>query len=133
MSMILIEYTCAVAFSDTDMAGVVHFASILRYVENAEHAALAELGVPVISKEGGFPKVHVECDYKSPLKFGDEVSVQMVLDEVSNRSLKWTFSVRVEEKVAATGKLVTAMVNAKGESSEIPQAWRDRLNHKLKG
>lgn len=128
MSMILTEYTCTVAFSDTDMAGVVHFTSILRYVENAEHAALAELGIPVISKEGGVPKVHVECDYKSPLRFGDEVSVQMVLDEVSNKSLKWSFSVKVKEKIAATGKLVTAMVNAKGESSDIPQAWRDLLN-----
>ena len=33
-----------VEFSDTDMAGIVHFANYLRYVESAEHALWRHLG-----------------------------------------------------------------------------------------
>lgn len=127
MSAPLTEYKRSVSFSDTDMAGVVHFTTILRYVEDAEHAALRQMDVPAISKDGGFPKVHVECDYRSPVRFGDEVCVQLELDKISTRSLSWSFVLSVKEKIAARGKIVTAMVSNKGESIEIPKEWRDKL------
>lgn len=121
-------YTRKVQFADTDMAGVVHFSTILRYVEEAEHEALIQVGVDPISKEGGFPKVRVECDYRRPLRFGDEASIEMNLLELGKSSLSWSFEITMNGAQAAEGKVVTAHVNRAGESEEIPREYRKRLS-----
>ena len=41
-----------VAFADTDLAGIVHFANFLRYAENTEHAFLRSIGLSVHTTEG---------------------------------------------------------------------------------
>lgn len=38
-----------VAFADTDASGLAHFSKMLCYVEIAEHAFLASIGIPVFS------------------------------------------------------------------------------------
>jgi len=112
-----------IPFQDTDMAGVVHYTSVLGYVELAEHAFLAELGIEVISSEGGLPKVHVDCDYLYPLKFGDRADVYLTLSKCSHRSLHWQFEIKVGEEYCAKGQMITAYVNVKGESSKLPADW----------
>ena len=110
------------------MAGVVHYSKILGYAELAEHVFLLDLGIPPISKNGGFPKVHVECDYLRPLRFGDEITIQITLAKSSTRSLHWGFEISVNDDISAKGKLVTAHVNAQGKATEIPAEWQRLLS-----
>ena len=117
----------SVPFKDTDMAGVVHYTSILGYVELAEHAFLKQLGIPPISERGGLPKVHVECDYLSPLRFGDDVLIELSLAKLSPRSIHWGFQVTVNDKISAKGKFITAHVDASGSPSEMPLHWQSLL------
>ena len=42
-----------VEFSDTDMAGIVHFSAFFKYMEAAEHELLRSLGFSVYSEVGG--------------------------------------------------------------------------------
>lgn len=121
-------YRHSIPFQDTDMAGVVHYTRILGYVELAEHAFLKQLGIPPISKTGGFPKVHTECDYLRPLRFEDEISIQLTLAKSSPRSLHWGFIISVNDEISAKGKLITAHVNAKGKPCEIPTEWQSLLS-----
>lgn len=121
-------FTKCVPFADTDMAGVVHFSRILCYVEEAEHAAMLHMGVKPIDRNGGYPKVRVECDYTSPLRLGDSVEVQMSLSAVGSRSLTWSFVIRVDGTNCATGKMVTVYTSRKGGSVELGAEDRAALS-----
>ncbi|MEO1856876.1 MAG: thioesterase family protein [Rubritalea sp.] len=120
-------YTRRVQFADTDLAGVVHFSKILCYVEEAEHFVMREVGVPAVDASGGFPKVHVDCDYRSPMRFGDEVEIKMQLEKVGEKSLVWGFTALVAGSVSAKGSLVTVYVSKLGESAQITSAHRAHL------
>lgn len=117
-----------VPFVDTDMAGIVHFSKILAYAEEAEHAAMELLGVPVMNKSGGFPKVHVDCDYRIPLRFGDVLAVDLELTRVGDSSLTWQFEINVTSGLAAKGSMVTVYVSSEGKPCGIPATIRAELN-----
>ena len=55
-----------VEFADTDLAGIVHFANFLRYVESAEHAFFRSLGFSIHSSDGsrheGWPRIEVAAN-----------------------------------------------------------------------
>ncbi len=108
-----------VAFSETDMAGIVHFSNYFRYMELAEDAFFRELGTDLIRREEGevygWPRVRASCDFKGPLAFGDEVEIVLRVKEVKVRAIEFVFSLfRIEdgqrgEKVAR-GRLTTVQV-----------------------
>ncbi len=101
-----------VAFADTDASGRAHFTAILRYVEEAEHAFFAARGVAVIGDQHGWPRVHVDCDYRAPLAFGDEVEVLIVVQVVGKTSIKYTFTAKKGEQVCAEGSMVIVRVES---------------------
>jgi len=74
-----------VEFSETDMAGIVHFANFFRWMEAAEHAFFRSMGLSVHghTAEGmyGWARVHAACDYRAPLRYEDEVEVKILVRE----------------------------------------------------
>lgn len=92
------KITRRVEFSDTDMAGIVHYSNFFRYMEAAEHAFFRSLGFSVVTSQVdppvGWPRVHAECDYQQPLRFEDEVEVHMIVAEKRSKSLKYLFRFR---------------------------------------
>ncbi|MBC2601779.1 acyl-CoA thioesterase [Puniceicoccus vermicola] len=108
-----------VAFSETDMAGIVHFSNYFRYMELAEAAFFAKLEEELIHREEGqvhgWPRVRASCDYKAPISFGEEVEIVLMVKEVKVRAIEFAFAMyRVEngergEKIAR-GKLTTVHV-----------------------
>ena len=42
-----------VEFSETDMAGIVHYSNFFRYMEAAEHAFFRSLGLSIHKQPGG--------------------------------------------------------------------------------
>jgi acyl-CoA thioester hydrolase len=87
-----------VEFSDTDMAGIVHYSNFFRYMETAEHAFFRSLGHSVVMPQFdpplGLPRVHAECDYLHPLRFEDEVEIRLLVVEKTARSLSYRFRFR---------------------------------------
>jgi len=87
-----------VEFSETDMAGIVHFSNFFRYMETAEHAFFRALGRSVVLKDFdpplGLPRVHACCEYFKPLRFEDEVEVHFVVAEKGDKSLTYCFRFR---------------------------------------
>src|SRR5204862_5530715 len=77
--------TRQVQFSETDMAGLMHFSNFFRFMETAEHGFYRSLGFSVVDLSRhprfGWPRVHAECDYKKPLRFEDMVEVQVLVAE----------------------------------------------------
>src|SRR6187455_2087355 len=85
-----------VEFSDTDMAGIMHFSNFFKFMETAEHGFYRSLGYSVILRGYdpplGFPRVHADCSYKQPLRFEDDVEVQLLVQEKKAKAL--TFQCR---------------------------------------
>lgn len=117
-----------VQFSDTDMAGIMHFANFFRFMERAEHAFFRSLGYSIMERREkvpadqrvGWPRVHASCDYLSPLRFEDEVDVEVLIDEIRTRSLKYIFRVRkADGTLAAEGKIAVVCVRKDPETREM--------------
>ena len=101
-----------VAFSDTDMAGLVHFPNYLKYVEDAEYSYLRSVGLDVIidTPEGklGFPRIHIECDYAHPARYGDRLRIELYTTITGGKTIEHRFHIHSEGRETAHGLLTTA-------------------------
>ena len=129
-----------VEFSDTDMAGIMHFTNFFRYMEAAEHAFFRSLGFSIhttgFAEPIGWPRVHAHCDFRYPLRFEDEVEIWLRVREKKSKSIVYSFVFRKlnEEPVreVARGTLAVACVRrdqpgGKMTGVPIPQAIADRI------
>jgi acyl-CoA thioester hydrolase len=112
------KMTHRVEFADTDTAGIIHFASYFRYMEVTEHAFFRSLGFSIMTRTPefhvGWPRVHVSCDFKRPLRFEDEVEVHLRVREKREKSLSYDFIFRTVNGVpgveVARGSLTVVCV-----------------------
>src|SRR5687768_11836938 len=130
-----------VEFSDTDMAGIVHFANFFRYMETAEHGFYRSLGFSVILNQFdpplGFPRVNASCDYKRPLRFEDEVEIHILVKEKRSRVLTYFFRFSKmprhgeRKTLVATGQVTVVCVahdkNGKMEAVPIPATLAEKI------
>src|SRR5580693_4149637 len=90
--------TRRVEFSDTDMAGIMHYANFFRFMETAEHAFFRTLGFSIVMGKVdpplAWPRVHAECDFKAPLYFEDEVEIHLLVSEKKSKALSYIFKFR---------------------------------------
>jgi acyl-CoA thioester hydrolase len=125
------KLTRRVEFAETDMAGIVHFSNFFRYMENAEHAFYRSLGASVIMNNHqpplGFPRVHAECDYRRPLRFEENLEIQLLVREKKSKVLSYLFKFRKpdpagEMEQIAHGILTVVCVahHADGSMSAMP-------------
>lgn len=134
-----------VEFSETDMAGIVHFTNFFCYMEQAEHAFYRSIGMSVMMKDGertiSWPRVRASCDWKKPLRFEDEVEIELLVREKKAKSIVYDFVFR--KTASAAGPLDAPEEVARGEvavvcvekdnagqmkSIEIPRAIADRID-----
>ena len=130
-----------VEFSETDMAGIMHFSNFFRYMEMTEHAFLRSLGVSVHDKfDGvlyGWPRVNVNCDFEKPLKFEDQVEVHLSVAKKGNKSIRYAFVFqKIENEIAtvviARGSVTAACVKFTDDgkiagAATIPKQISDRI------
>lgn len=132
-------YSRQVEFSETDMAGVVHFTHYLRYMEMAEHAYWRSIGISGMGRfEGihlGWPRVRAECHYKRPLRFEDMVEIRVYVARVGRTSVDFRHALYQGDpaagKLAATGRLTLTCADLdRGdpfESIPVPGWLRERI------
>src|SRR6188768_3441391 len=133
------KITRRVEFSETDMAGIVHYSNFFRYIEAAEHAFFRSLGFSVVTKQVdppvGWPRVHASCDFKQALTFEDEIEVHMLVTEKKSKSLSYEFRFRKLNPPApheiARGRLtvvcVTRDAHGKMSATPIPKSLADQI------
>src|ERR1035438_5899274 len=133
------QVTRRVEFSETDLAGIMHFSNFFRFMESAEHAFFRSLGFSVTGSRSRIavclPRVHAECDYAVPLRFEDEVQVRLLVERKGRCSLTYQFRFsRLNGSVpqeAARGRLTVASVERQPDGSlkavPLPQAIADKI------
>ena len=126
-----------VEFRDTDAAGIVHFSAFFFWMESAEHELLRHLGLHVFERqpdgsEHSWPRVSVSCDYRSALRFGDEVGIAVHVAELGRASVTYRFVFEHEGRAVADGRVVAVrcLVRPGGrlEAVAIPADIRGRLS-----
>ena len=126
------QYRRRVQFADTDLAGVVHFSWIARYMEEAEHALWREAGLSIVPADAavGYPRVAMSIEFKAPLYFEDEFVDHVRIEAMSARSIRYAHTITRGDELIATGSM-TAVCVEKGSrpmrAVEVPQNVRDRL------
>lgn len=133
------EITRRVEFSETDLAGIMHFSNFFRFMESAEHAFFRSLGFSVARSRDGLevclPRVHAECDYAVPLRFEDEVQVRLLVERKGTRSLTYQFRFsRLNgsgSQEVARGRLTVACVERQADgvmkAVALPKVIADKI------
>ena len=127
-----------VQFYETDLAGVVHFSWYLRYMEEAEHAMWRAAGLSIAPRDSdmGFPRVSATVNFHAPLHFEDEFEVQIRVESISKRSLKYACEVMRGPTRIASGSMIAACVRHEADrmqAVDIPEDIVARLSRDAAG
>lgn len=122
--------TRRVEFADTDLAGIMHFSNFFRFMEVTEHEFYRTLGFSAHPAGGGsdggphigWPRVSASCEFHVPLGFEDEVEIELLVEEVRGKSVRYLFrfwktgnGTAGERRLAATGRMTAVCVQLKSE------------------
>lgn len=101
--------TRLVEFHDTDMAGIMHFASFFHYMESAEHEFLRSLGLSVHTTIDGelvsFPRVATSCQFKSPARCEEILDIAIRIARLGTKSITYEFEFQIAGREVATGQI----------------------------
>jgi acyl-CoA thioester hydrolase len=100
-----------VEFHDTDMAGIMHFASFFIYMESAEHELYRSLGLSLHEEVDGelisFPRVAAACDYSSPARCEEILDIAISVTRIGTKSISYEFRFTREGALVAIGKMTS--------------------------
>lgn len=126
-----------VDFADTDAAGVVHFSNVFRYLEACEHGFLKSLGIQVFGGSDpavAWPRVHAECTYHRPLRFGEALRVALFIEKVGESSVTYRFIVANAREPVAEARLTAVHLEIRGNTAQkapLPAPVRAALEARL--
>ena len=133
--------TRRIEFSETDMAGLVHFSNFFKYMETAERDFFEAAGVDLIRTEPGelvgWPRARAECKFSAPLRFGDTIDIHLAVKSVKDRAIDYQFRIfrcNIDGSRTQAGKghmtTVLAKLDKDGElqSVELSDDLRERIS-----
>src|SRR5437660_1348461 len=101
-----------VEFSDTDAAGIAHFAAFFRMMEQAEHELLRSVGLRVVSRDStgtiSWPRVSAKCDFAAAARFEDMLEIEVRIARLGKRSITYAHRFLRDGNELASGE-VTAV------------------------
>lgn len=125
-----------VRFGDIDQAGVVYYPRFLHYFHVAmEEFFSAEIGLDyarvLLDHRFGLPVVHLEADFRRPLRYGDHIDIEVRVARIGRASVEWRYAVYRgdEPEPAATSRVVTAGIDLDSFASrDLPDWLREALS-----
>ena len=98
-------YYYTVRFQDTDAAGVVYFANVLRICHEAYEVSLAASGINLKSfftnSSVAFPIVHANVDFLRPMYCGDNLMISLLAEKIGLDKFEITYEIIIDEVVVA--------------------------------
>lgn len=127
---------CRVEWHDTDAAGIAHFTSFFRYMEETEHAFLRSLGFSVLMRDDtgrySWPRVSVGCEYSGAVKFDDVVDVELTIERLGEKSVSYRFGMSHADRPVAEGRSVAVYCRLSDQgpprSKPIPSPILEQLS-----
>jgi acyl-CoA thioester hydrolase len=114
-------------YEDTDCGGMVYYANYLKFFERARTQYLEERGLSVaglMKEDTTFVVVHAEVDYRSSARYGDWLTIETVISDMTAASLTFSHVIREREshRVVVEGSARLAAVNGKGKVKRLDKA-----------
>ena len=115
-----------VMWSDTDPAGIVWFGVFFRYFEHAEEDLYRRLGsdrTTLLRTLGVYmPRTSLQSRFRSPAKLGDELSVGVGINVLSDRRIGFAFDIheRSTNRLVCDASYRVACIDAK---TFVPQVF----------
>ncbi|MBI3680029.1 MAG: acyl-CoA thioesterase [Acidobacteria bacterium] len=129
------RWQARIRFADTDASQRIHYTAMFRHFEASEQEFLHALGCPYTSHEHrdfGFPRVHVECDFQSEIRYDDLVDIDVTVDRVGTSSFTLAFAAGVAGRNAAKGKVTVVCLDRHTErSTPLPARLAEALRRYL--
>jgi acyl-CoA thioester hydrolase len=119
-------YRRRVQFAETDLAGIVHFSNIFRYMEEAEHALWRAAGLTIAERGSdiGWPRLSTACEFRNPLRFEEEFEVRVRIAALKTRTIEYEFTLVRGDTVIAVGTITSVCVKKSADgrmrATEIP-------------
>lgn len=89
--------TWKVSFGEIDYASIVYYPNFFDYFQRTEEAFMEHIGFPYPYLIGelrlGFPIVHVETDFKRPVRYGDTIDIALSVEQLGGSSVTFAFRV----------------------------------------
>ncbi len=127
-----------VRMHDTDMAGILYYPRLFRFVNEAMEDLMEsegfELGNVFHREDFVFVLVHVEADYKAPLTLGDQLEIQVGIEKIGNTSFTMAFFIYLRSNNALVGKAKTVhccLTSSTREKITIPERFKIVLQKHL--
>ena len=120
------RYQRRVQFAETDPAGIVHFSSMFRYLEEAEHALWRSVGLTVAAPGGdlGWPRLGAALDFRNPLRFEEEFDVLVRIAALKTRTIEYEFTIVRGGTVVGVGTMTAICARRQPDgrmrAAEIP-------------
>jgi YbgC/YbaW family acyl-CoA thioester hydrolase len=124
-------WTSRIRFVDTDASTRIHYSSIFRHFEAAEHEFLRAIGQPSSGLGAAgldYPRVHVDCTFHWPLRHDDLLDIEVSAARVGTTSYTLSFRVTTAGKAAARGSITVVCVDpATGRPHALPVSLAEAL------
>ena len=95
----------SIEFSETDLAGIVHFSNFAKYIELAEHEFFRKIGSSVVlprddfGNHYGWPRKSASFEFLSPLRFEDNIEIRMTMKSLRAATMTYCCEIYlVQEK-----------------------------------
>ncbi|MEM6701207.1 MAG: thioesterase family protein [Acidobacteriota bacterium] len=101
-----------IEFSDTDLAGIVHFSRFYVFMESAEHEFLRSIGTSVHTEidghQIGWPRLSASCDFFRPVRFEDWLDLEVLVERKGTKSMTYRVFFRHDDDLVARGRIASA-------------------------
>ncbi len=115
--MSVYRYNRRVSYYETDKMGIVHHTNHIRFFEEARVNFMYSIGCDVreLEKKGIFiPNVDAYAKYVKPIKFFDDICVEVKLVKISGAKMQYEYTITLcgTGKIAATGSTTHCFVHS---------------------
>jgi acyl-CoA thioester hydrolase len=126
--------TVAVRFNEADPLGIVWHGHYIRYFEDGREAFGKKFGIGYLDfyREGVVvPVVHIDCDYKRPLRYGESITVETIYQPCEAAKLQFQYRLYNAETHALVATGTSVQVFLERETSVLQltnppfyEAWK---------
>jgi len=118
------QITFRVRYPETDAMGVVHHSRYLQYLEMGRVELLRASGYSYVKLEMEgifFAVVKVECRYRAPARFDDELTLMTRIVRRTHVRIDHEYALKRGETLIADARTTIACVDRQGALRQIPE------------
>ena len=128
MTKNIFSHSYTVHFADTDAAGVVYFANVLRICHQAYEQSLLEFGFDLKTffqnTSAAIPIIHAEVDFFRPLYCGDQLLINVIPKLLDQKTFEINYQLSKDKSICCLAKTKHIAINP---TTRKPQSLSEEM------